>query len=362
MQISYSSFEKFQTCPRMWYLHYKEKIRPDSTSSAFFFGTAVGTIWQSLVLTKKEQLTQQEKKDIELSKTPKQSFRNLMYNIDLEGKRIPPTDPRVQYFKGDYDGELLQSPDWEKIDAYAQELGQVLPDGRLVSFEDLIDRYPSNLLDSDIQYLNLHFFLSLCRKGEMMIDSFQKDILPNIVKVHAIEKAIKIDLSLETDKPMTDYLIGYLDMKVDYLVNDEKLAEKLGLPLGSVVTVLFDNKTSSARYSSKCLEEKPQLNIYQFAENTKYIGYIVGVKEIKRPKRGDRKGETFADIQVVIGEASEEISNQVLDGVNAMLDGIAKKEFPMNLDSCPRVFGKPCVYKDYCQSGNMFGLIDKKKV
>ena len=174
MQISYSSFEKFNTCPKMWHLHYKEKLRPDSTSSAFFFGSAVGQIWQSLALTKKELLTQQEKKDIELSKTPMESFRKLMYNIDIDGKRVPPTDPRVQYFKGDYDGELLQPSDWEQIDSLAEVFGQTLPDGTLVSFEDLIDRYPSNLMDSDISYLNLHFFLSLCRKGEMMIDTFQK--------------------------------------------------------------------------------------------------------------------------------------------------------------------------------------------
>lgn len=359
MQISYSSFEKFQTCPRMWQIHYKEKVRPDSTSSAFFFGSAVGQIWQALTLTKKEQLTQQEKKDIELAKTPIASFNKLMYNIEIEGKRVEPTDYRVQYFKGDYDGELLQSPDWEKIDKYAQELGQILPDGRIVAFEDLIDKYPSGLTDSDISYLNLHFFLSLCRKGEMMIESFQKDILPNILKVHAIEKAIKIDMSLETDKPMTDYLIGYLDMKIDYKITDKKLAEKSGLSLGEVVTVLFDNKTSSTRYGSKCLEEKPQLNIYQFAENTKYIGYIVGVKEIKRPKNGSRKGETYADIQVVIGEASDIISNQVLDNVNVMLDGISKKEFPMNLDTCSMVYGKRCCYYDYCRSGNMVGLIKK---
>ena len=359
MQISYSSFEKFQTCARMWQIYYKEKVRPDSTSSAFFFGSAVGQIWQALTLTKKEQLTQQEKKDVELAKTPLASFNKLMYNIEIEGKRVEPTDPRVQYFKGDYDGELLQSPDWEKIDKYAQELGQILPDGRIIAFEDLIDKYPSGLTDSDISYLNLHFFLSLCRKGEMMIESFQKDILPNIVKVHAIEKAIKIDMSLETDKPMTDYLIGYLDMKIDYKITDEKLAEKSGLSLGEVVTVLFDNKTSSTRYGSKCLEEKPQLNIYQFAENTKYIGYIVGVKEIKRPKKGSRKGETYADIQVVIGEASDIISNQVLDNVNVMLDGISKKEFPMNLDTCSMVYGKRCCYYDYCRSGNMVGLIKK---
>lgn len=359
MQISYSSFERFNTCPHSWYLHYKEKIRPDSTSSAFFFGTAVGQIWQSLVLTKKEILTQQEKKDIELSKTPIESFHRLMQNIDIEGKRVLPTDPRVQYYKGDYDGELLQSPDWEKIDAYAQELGQILPDGRLVSFEDLIDRYPSGLTDTDISYLNLHFYLSLLRKGEMMIDTFQKEILPNVVKVHAVEKPIKIDLSLETDKPMTDYLIGYLDMKIDFKVTDEKLATKLGLEIGTVITVLFDNKTSSGRYGSKCLEEKPQLNIYQFAENTKYIGYIVGVKDIKRPKRGPRTGETYAEIQVVIGEASEDISNQVLDNVNKMLDGIAKKEYPMNTEVCERIYGKRCNFYDYCRSGNMTGLIKK---
>ncbi len=158
---------------------------------------------------------------------------------------------------------------------------------------------------------------------------------------------------------MTDYLIGYLDMKVDYWVRDEKLSKYLGIDIGTIITVLFDNKTSSTRYGSKCLQEKPQLNIYQFAENTKYIGYIVGVKDIKRPKIGKRKGETYADIQVVIGEASEDISNEVLDNVNKMLDGIAKKEYPMNVDTCDRIFGRACVYKDYCKSGNMIGLVKK---
>jgi hypothetical protein len=359
MKISYSQFEKYSSCGKSYELHYIKKLRPDLTSSAFFFGTAVGQVWQALALTKKEVLTQQEKKDIELAKNPKESFNRLMKNIDLNGKIIPATDPRVQYYKGDYDGELLQKDDWEKIDAYAKELGQILDNNRLVAFEDLINLYPSGLSDNDVSYLNLHFYLSLIRKGEMMIDTFEKEVLPNIVKVYAIEKPIKIDLSLESDKALTDYLIGYLDMKIDYKITDAKLAAKLELQVDSVITVLFDNKTSSARYGSKCLQEKPQLNIYQFAENTKYIGYIVGIKDIKRPKIGVRKGECYAEIQVVIGLASEEISNTVLDGVNKMLDGISKKEFPENREVCKFIFGRPCCYKDYCESGNLSGLIQK---
>lgn len=359
MNISYSSYEKWSTCEKLWQLHYIDKIRPNSTTSALFFGGAVGQVWQALALSKKEDLTTEEKKEVERAKDWKKMFHSLLHKVQIEYQNVEPTDPRVFYYKGDWDSELLNQGDWIELDNYANKLGLILPNGNPLAYDDLEPRYPFGLTQDEIRYMNLHYFLSLGRKGEMMIESFIKDILPNIVKVYAIEKPLKIDMSLESAKPMTDVLTGFMDMVCDFRVTDAKLAGNLGIEIGSVVKVLFDNKTSSTRYGSKCLEEKPQLNIYNYCESSDYIGYLVAVKEIKRPKIGVRKGEVFADIQVVLGKSSETISNAILDGVNTMLDSVSKNEFKPNYDVCTRVYGRKCPMYDYCKNGDMTGLVKK---
>ena len=108
--------------------------------------------------------------------------------------------------------------------------------------------------------MNLHFYLSLLRKGDMMIDAYRDEIMPNIIKVHHIEKAIKIDLSMEGDEPLTDYMIGYVDMICDFKVTDAKLAEKLGVSSSVIFTgyISMEEKVNWMRRSHVIVNPSPK--------------------------------------------------------------------------------------------------------
>ena len=359
MQISYSSVEKYNTCPYLYKLHYIERIRSSSISSALFYGGYIGEVFQAKLMNKIINATPEEK---ELAKLGIYDyFDELMKSTNINGKTVELYDPRVIYYKGDYDESLLTPEDFKIIEGVADKLGMFVDDSRL-KFEDFIEQYYMTT-DNEIKtYMNWHFYLSLRRKGFMMIDSFMDEIYPNISKVYAIEKPIKIDLSLEGDPEMTDYLIGYIDIICDFKIMDPKLAAKLEVEIGTVKKVLFDFKTSSARYGQKKLIESVQLNLYDYVEGNIDIGYIVAVKKIKKPKIGPRKGTTFCDIQVMIGTRDEVLQEEILDNCEEVLEKIEAEEFPKNLASCKFQFGRPCVYNGYCHNnGDMTGLVKKEK-
>lgn len=359
VQISYSSYDKYLTCPRLWSYHYIDKLRPDYLSSALFFGGAIGRIWQAIALTKKDNLTEEEKQEVKLAEDPIGNFRLLFNDLDLNGEKINPRHHKVWYFKGDYDGGLLKTEDWLILDQVAEDTNQVLPNGKVISFNDLIAKYPFFLDKNEMIYMNTHFELSLIQKGIMLIEAFQAQVFPNIIKVHAIEKPIKIDMSLPKDPELTDFLIGYIDMVCDYKVTDANVAIELGIPLNSIIKVLFDNKTSSTKYAPKKLTESRQLSIYDFYEQGAYVGYIVGIKSIKRPKRGAHIGLTFAEMQVMIGKSDRVLQDDTLDKVETMLQDLTQENYPKNEKDCKWIFGRRCAYYDLCYGGKLDGLIKK---
>ena len=53
MKISHSQVSKYLACPRMYKYHYRDKLRPDTTSSALLFGDAMDKALNSFLLEKK---------------------------------------------------------------------------------------------------------------------------------------------------------------------------------------------------------------------------------------------------------------------------------------------------------------------
>jgi hypothetical protein len=358
MKFSYSKIECYKTCPALYKYKYLDKLYLNTTTSALFFGTAVGTVFQAICLQKKEDLTPNEKIELERGKKPYEYLDRLLKNVSINFKPWEPYHHNIEYYFADYDELLLTDEDYAIIDQFALSR-KLVTDGNVPTFDSLKDFYKMKKLTIDEkEFMNLHFFLCLKKKGAMMIDSFLKEVFPNIMKVHFIEKPIKIDVS-PSDKPNSDVLEGFLDMMVDYKVTDEKLAESSGIPIGSVVPVLFDNKTSSTRYSAKDLTTSEQLSLYDYCNNVGNVGYIVAVKEIKRPKIGKRKGECYADLQVMIGKSDKELQERVLDEVCEVIDKVYKNDFPMSGD-CDRIYGKQCDYYNFCKYGKTEGLTKGK--
>jgi hypothetical protein len=382
------------------------KIRPTTQTSALYFGSAMGLVLNALCLRKKSELTEEEAEEVNLGENPMEYFDELISEIEINGNTEPlPKSTNIRYYRKDYAPEILEKSDLEQIEEYAGEIGLMLGD-RLATFNDFVDEYLSHQIDDTdiLSFMNFHFYLSLRRKGRMMIDEFMERFFHKIIEVHSIEREIKIDLSLETDPEFTDYLIGYIDMECSYelcrdydknilkpfldlekevetLEKNIKKATKKGentelmyddlsylvgdieneLKPGDIIRSTTDFKTASTRYGTKKLTESSQLARYQYCAQNPYHGYFVFVKTLKTPKKGPRTGETFTEIQVLISERDQELENTVLDGDEVILEKIQNGEFPRIPEKeCKRQFGSYCQYYWYChENKSMKGLTQK---
>lgn len=346
MQLSNSSMEKYNSCPKAYDLHYNKKIRSTLLSSALYFGGYIGESIQEHIVNREVN--------------PIQMFETLMQEVDINGvKQSLPKNANIRYFLGDFDPEVLTDDDWREIEIFRKELGLEIDDHPL-KFEDFRQEYKAEVIsDLDIlAYMNLHFWYSMLRKGIMILQGFISDLVPRIHKVHGIEIPIKIDISSPDDKPLSDYIIGYIDLKCDFELN-EKEAEMLDRKEGDIVTGVFDFKTSSGRYYAKKFQESAQLHLYEFCEQTGVIGYFVAVKKIKRPKRGDRKGDEFAEIQTILMNSDTELQDHFLDKAEETLYNIQMGNFEKNLSACSNQFGRPCNFINYCKHGDKTNLIKK---
>lgn len=414
MQLSHSRIEKFKSCPKSYDLYYNQKIRPLTTTSALFFGSKLGLVMGAICLRKKSDLTPDEAREVELGQDPKQYFDQLLETVEINNK-VEPLDisPNVRYFRKDYDTRILTDEDSQELNAYTEEKGLYI-EGRLATFEDFIEEYLTNqITDPDIlSFMNLHFFLSLRRKGLMMIDEFLNNFYHKIVKVYSIEREIRIDMSLEGEPEFTDFMLGYIDMECDYklcevydknilkpYINLHKELDKVNKKVeklhkkcetkeeyktelkemlqkveeittqmskefnpGDIIRMTADFKTSASRYGTKRLTESSQLARYNLVAQNPYQGYIVLVKDLKQPKKGVRTGELYPDIQVLFGNRDEELENSVLDEDEVILEKIQNGEFPgIPTKECERQYGKFCQYYWLCHENSMLGLTCTKK-
>jgi len=331
MLISHTQIELYKQCERRWYYRYVEKIREETTYSALFFGSAIGACWQMMVLPKKENLTEEEKTII--NSDPFEFFKKEMSSIEIKKETYDCSDSEhVRYYKSDCDTRLLDERDWEDIEEYQKKNG-LMPFGDI---EEAYSTYKEERFDTPtLKFFNYICWLCLIKKGKYLIEEYQDKILPKIKKVHAIEKPIKIE------NGDGDQIIGYIDMICDYEID------------GEVNTIIIDHKTSSKKYPTKMINESQQLSLYNYVEEITLIGYLIGVKAIKIPKIGKRKGETHAEIQELFGlsviEREEEFIVAADNIISEMKSKENEEEFVCNKNEC-YAFGKKCIHFKRCRS------------
>ena len=117
MRLSHSARELYTYCPRSYKLKYIDGYRPKTLSSALFFGTAFGDTVQMIILDKKENLTEEEKKL--LGSNPTDFFEDLITNVEINGSPVKiPKSPLIRYFASDYTKETLTTADILEIKEY----------------------------------------------------------------------------------------------------------------------------------------------------------------------------------------------------------------------------------------------------
>jgi hypothetical protein len=172
---------------------------------------------------------------------------------------------------------------------------------------------------------------NICKRGLDCLFVYDKEIIPLIEEVVSVQNRGTV---LNEDGDEFVFVVDFI----------AKLKDGR--------TVLFDNKTASAKYKKKAVIESQQLSLYmeQFPQIS-LAGYIV---LIKNPEK--EKGLTY---QILIDEIPEETRKKSFDLLDQTMYDIKQEKFPCNYKSC-KAFGKPCEYERACSFGDYSGLVPNK--
>ena len=185
-------------------------------------------------------------------------------------------------------------------------------------------------------------WVSMKRKGLMILEAYKEQILPRIKEVKFVQKDIKLE------NADGDSFIGFVDFCAIW--EDGR-------------TIIFDNKTSSIKYAVDSASTSEQLATYFEATKDEIkidaVGYVVIPKKMRKQKL------PRVPIEVVIGEIDEKIVNKTFETYDDVLNGIKLGKFPCTRQDengcCSAPWG--CDYFNYCESNgkDLTGLILQEK-
>lgn len=343
IRISNSAKDKFRSCARKYFYHYKEKLRSPKVGSALFFGNALDDAFSRMLLDKKKELTAPEKAGLEF--TSEEIFSSRMLETKNDAGQIVQISqsPLADYYTSDFDASLFTSEIVSLVAKMDQNFNTIQ---KISTFHEECKKNLNwrnqnrrRLTDDEFILYNYINWLSLNEKGKLMLEAYKRDIIPQISEVYSIQKEIEIKSDLG------DVIAG----KIDYIASFNDRPE---------VPVIMDNKTSSKAYKPDAVQQSEQLATYGEAEQNLNAGYSVVQKEVfkKAPK---------IRTQLIIDTIPENLLLQTFDNYANIVEQISAageniENYPQNWNSCFD-FGKLCQYYSLCKHNSKDHLIDCKK-
>lgn len=366
MKSSYSQNNTYIACPQHWKWSYIEKLRVPDQSSALYFGSAVDDAIMANLEGDSNYL------DIFYSRwTTAKGYGN---NPD-----IPLFDNlTVGFSPGDFDTDLLKPEDYIDMDAWVKTLKLTSLGTSCIEVFNQIKRNMRNPMKrpskNQLLYFNRCCWVSMKRKGEILIESFIKDFKPKIKKVLAVQKPARI-----YDPANGDTIYGF----IDFVAEIE----------GHAKPVIFDLKTASKPYAQSKIDLTEQLTLYYAMAgeefNTDLVGYVVLSKAINKKEKHtcitcgnirsgkhktcnaldkdkkrcggswDLSVEIDPQVQVLVQQKTKEQKESLLKDYSnimlAMRTGIVYR----NHDKCNNWYGGQCPYYNACHNNDTSGLIKK---
>lgn len=367
LRLSHTSLETYKLCGYKYYLHYREKLRDTTIGSALFFGSALDSAVEILLLSKKSKLTEKEQEKLKLN--PSDVFVKKLTYVLINNQIVDiRKSTKAYYFKSDFDIDLITDDAIKELikSGYSKELNKT-------QIKDFIEecysvtKQGNKLPEHELQLFNYINWLSLKQKGLLLLKAYEEQVIPNVLEVYEIQKTVKLE---DEDG---NILAGYIDFIADWK-NEGK--------------VVFDNKTSSKRYSSTSVRESQQLTIYGENEEHFKAGFIVMLKSIKLVEykkcntcnnittrkvntcaeliKEKRCNGTFSidkdyqvEIQIIIDELIHEEQEKIFKDIGKITANIKADKFEKNWDSCFS-YGRRCAFYDYCRNGSKEGLVELK--
>lgn len=359
MKSSFSQNSMYVSCPKMWDLSYNHKIKPIAENASLFFGSAIDSAISEMLKGNNDYLNK---------------FYDLWNRAFNYGKATQIFDnDNVVYSNSDFDADVLKQKDLDQMLLWAAELGLGDSTDVVALFKEIqkIKKNPyKHTTAAQMKYFSRCSWLSLKRKGKILIESFKDQFLPRIEEVLAIQKYGK------TEIPFTnDIISGYIDFVL-------KLK-------GEDAPIIFDLKTSAQPYTQDQIELTEQLTLYaQMAHaefGTTRVGYIVLCKNINKEStaycescghhkkgkfkncnniiEGSRCGGEWIEkkvfkpeVQVLIENKTREQVDDLMESYKNIVLAMKNKVVYKNTSRCRNHYGSICPYFSLCWKGDMKGL------
>lgn len=363
-KLSHSAATRFHDCAKSWELHYKQRIRPATKSSALLFGIALDVAFESYLRTKNRDeawatlQSQWQKQEIngevvQLFDSVDVVYSNSDYDKDLitvEGARL-----LTDYFTLNYN-----IPNWK------EEYASIFKQKDMIGY---------NYLSKDRKkQFNAVNWVSMLEKGRLMLNKAFTILDQNLIEL--LDTQVKVSLKNADG----DEIKGIADFVARWRGYDHP--------------IVFDLKTSSIEYEADSVLKSPQLSLYVHdlsdKYNTRLAGYIVLRKrplknrvkickvcghdgtgkthktcpnEIEGKRCGGEWDEVLTldiDYQIIINEVPQRTEDIVLENMDMVNESIKSGIFLRNFSACDKPWG-PCAYKKYCFEGKQDGLIQLEK-
>ncbi len=205
--------------------------------------------------------------------------------------------------------------------------------------------------------MNRVYWWSLRLKGQYMLQSFAKNIYPDIEEVITVEGKPACQFKIELDNEHGDKLVGYIDYVIKFKDRDRP--------------AVVDAKTSSIKYTEHDIETSDQLRTYVFAMKNKYnidaeACYLVLSKRMSKTKVCEPCDKEYAatkrkcdecseklittfhsEPQLLFTDYTDEMLEKEIDDYENIIEAIDSGVNFRNTGAC-HAFGRQCEFYDIC--------------
>ncbi len=377
IKTSYSQNNTYIACPKHWHLLYKEGLEGTTEGASTYFGSAIDAGVSAMLEGNPDWL--------------KVFYDRWNKSWNFGKSTVIFDNPEIIYGYKDFDGDILEDKDFNDILAWAIQLNiggkavlfgntNTVPKQELIElYKGIADKkknpYKSPTPD-ELTFFNRCSWLSMKRKGKLLLNAFHTQFFPKIKRVIATQQKAQIQ-----DPSTGDTITGFIDMVLEIDGYDKP--------------IIFDLKTAAWPYKQEDIDLTQQLTLYSAMKsgeyNTDLVGYVVLCKNIPKTttstckvcgnvKTGrhatceainaqgarcngewDTKMVPKPEVQVLVEKKEiPQIEDLLIDYGNIIL-AMKQEIVYKNTSKCTNWYGGICPYYNLCHKGDRTGLVSKKQ-
>lgn len=262
IKTSHSQNNTYITCPTHWHMSYNERWTNPIEGSSTYFGSAVDAAVGEMLEGKQDWL---------------KTFYDRWNKSWSFGKSTQIFDnPDIIYGHKDFDQYVLEPKDYPQLEIWAKSLN-LMGQGATPSPDDLVALYKTcaeikknpykHITPDQLTYFNRASWLSMKRKGKVLLNAFHTQFYPKVKKVLATQQRATIK-----DAATGDSITGFIDMVLELDGYDKP--------------IIFDLKTAGMPYDQSDMDLTQQLTLYSAMKGAEYktdlVGFVVLCKNIPK--------------------------------------------------------------------------------